>query len=184
MDLEPAVQTHGLPASHCFWFSTATMSPAPPAAFTSRGDRWQARASCLTFPHAAGAMDKIQASTDRSVGRRHELVNRTNENILYKRPMSRAFSAATILMGSNCAFTSLRRKPTDADSCRARENSVPLLSIQADVAAVAYLRGTRRQGGEGLLEPLRAAISAIPARRRPTTADFEKASVQGSSAVR
>jgi hypothetical protein len=107
MDLEPAVQTHGLPASHCFWFSTATMSPAPPAAFTSRGDRWQARASCLTFPHAAGAMDKIQASTDRSVGRRHELVNRTNENILYKRPMSRAFSTATILMGSNRAFTSL-----------------------------------------------------------------------------
>ena len=118
MDLEPAVQTHGLPASHCFWFSTATMSPAPPAAFTSRGDRWQARASCLTFPHAAGAMDKIQASTDRSVGRRHELVNRTNENILYKRPMSRAFSAATILMGSNRAFTSLpaqtnrRRQPS------------------------------------------------------------------------
>ena len=116
--VELAVQTHGLPASHCFWFSTATMSPAPPAAFTSRGDRWQARASCLTFPHAAGAMDKIQASTDRSVGRRHELVNRTNKNILYKRPMSRAFSAATILMGSNRAFTSLpaqtnrRRQPS------------------------------------------------------------------------
>jgi len=96
----------------------ATMSPAPPAAFTSRGDRWQARASCLTFPHAAGAMDKIQASTDRSVGRCHGLVNRTNENILYKRPMSRAFSAATILMGSNRAFTSLpaqtnrRRQPS------------------------------------------------------------------------
>jgi hypothetical protein len=33
------------------------MSPALPAAFTLRDDRWQARASCLTFPHAAGAMD-------------------------------------------------------------------------------------------------------------------------------
>ena len=101
-----------------FGFQQSTMSPALPAAFTSRGDRWQARASCLTFPHAAGAMDKIQASTDRSVGRRHELVNRTNENILYKRPMSRAFSPATILMGSNRAFTSLpaqtnrRRQPS------------------------------------------------------------------------
>src|ERR1035441_27270 len=136
MDLEPAVQTHGLPASHCFWFSTATMSPAPPAAFTSRGDRWQARASCLTFPHAAGAMDKIQASTDRSVGCRHGLVNRTNENILYKRPMSRASSAATILMGSNCAFTSLPAPTNRRRQPSRRENSVPL-SIQADVAAVA-----------------------------------------------
>jgi hypothetical protein len=95
----------GLPASHCFWFSTATMSPAPPAAFISRGDRWQARASCLTFPHAAGAMDKIQASTVRSVGCRHELVNRTNENILYKRPMSRAlFAEASVrtAIGAGC----------------------------------------------------------------------------------
>src|ERR1035437_7819344 len=74
-----------------------------------------------------------------------------------------------------------RRKPTDADSRRARENSVPL-SIQAQRSP--YVRGTRRQGGESVPEPLRAAISAIPARRRPTTEDFEKASVQGSSAVR
>src|ERR1017187_3989856 len=38
------------------------------------------------------------------------------------------------------------RKPTNSNARGIRENSVPLLSIQADVAAVAYLRGTRRQG--------------------------------------
>ena len=76
-----------------------------------------------------------------------------------------------------------RRKPTDADSRRARENSVPL-SIRSDVAAVAQLARDETPGGESLSEPLRAAISAIPARRRPTPEDFEKASVQGPSAVR
>ena len=35
-----------------------------------------------------------------------------------------------------------------------------------------------------LLGPLRAAISAIAARMRPTTEDFEKASLRGCSAVR
>jgi hypothetical protein len=132
-------------------------------------------------------MDKIQASTDRSVGCHHGLVNRTNENILYKRLMSRAFSTATILMGSNRAFTSLpaptTNQPTNADSRRARENSVPLF-IRSDVAAVAQLARDETPGGESLSEPLRAAISAIPARMRPATEDYEKASVQGSSAVR
>ena len=69
-----------------------------------------------------------------------------------------------------------RRKSTDADSRRARENSV-LLSIQADVAAVALLRGTRRQGGESVPEPFRAEI-------RAEASGFKKTSVQGSSAVR
>ena len=144
------------------------------------GRRWLVASPSLMRPVQ---WTTIQASTDRSVGCRHELVNRTNENILYKRPMSRALSAATILLGSNCAFTSLPAQTNGADSRRARENSVPL-SIRSDVAAVAQLARDETPGGESLSEPLRAAISAIPARRRPTTEDFEKASVQGSGAVR
>jgi len=57
MGPEPAVQTHGLPASHLLLVFNVHDEPALPAAFTLRDDRWQARASCLTFPHAAGAMD-------------------------------------------------------------------------------------------------------------------------------
>ena len=77
-----------------------------------------------------------------------------------------------------------RRKPTDADSRRAHENSVPLLSIQADVASVAVLARDKTPGGESAPEPPSAATSAHRYSEAISVADFEKASAQGSSAVR
>ena len=69
----------------------------------------------------------------------------------------------------------------DIDAATSAELARADITIAADVAQLAR---DETPGGESLSEPLRAAISAIPARMRPTTEDFEKASVQGSSAVR
>jgi hypothetical protein len=80
--------------------------------------------------------------------------------------------AAAILMGSDCACTSLQARTNRRRTPSRRENFTSRLFGEWMSRPVMHLqRGCDKAGPaeECLLEPLRAAISAIAARRRPTT---------------
>ena len=100
-------------------------------------------------------------------------------------PLSRVIPCAvTILMGSDGAFTSLSAQTNRRPNAGVPENFTSLRFGEWMSRPVQRSCDKAGRAEECLLEPLSAATSAIPARRRPTTEEFETASTQGSSAVR